>query len=249
MIVLENELKTLHTEIDIVTTPTGKNVAMVHCNNCTSDIDAWVKLFTEALSLFGEAPSKTAIYEKLYNAALCGENDCGGLLAYNFISGEPIAGLDEGRPLFARLPNANFNLANFMRVHLFSAMATLRLGMEILQTENVYVDKLQAHGGLFKTEGVAQKLMAAALDTPVSVLESAGEGGAWGIALLAAYMKNNSVSLEDFLENSVFATVKSTTTDPASDDSDGFESFLANYKRGLLIEKSAIQNFRGDAKC
>jgi sugar (pentulose or hexulose) kinase len=245
MFVLENELKNLHTEIDIVTTPTGKNVAMVHCNNCTSDIDAWVNLFAEALACFGKVPPKAELYEKLYNTALLGDADCGGLLSYNFLSGEPIAGLEEGRPLFARLPNADFNLANFMRAHLFSAMATLRLGMEILMEEGVFVDKLQAHGGLFKTPHVAQKLMAAALDTPVSVLECAGEGGAWGIALLAAYMKNNNLSLEEFLDKKVFGTVKSTITASSATDLNGFEVFLENYERGLAIQKSAIENFGG----
>jgi sugar (pentulose or hexulose) kinase len=233
MIVLENELKNLHTEIDIVTTPTGKNVAMVHCNNCSSDIDAWVRLLTEALAAFGVSPPKNDVYEKLYLAALDGDSDCGGLMAYNFVSGEPIVGVEAGKPSFARTPDANFNLANFMRTHLFSAMAALRLGMEILRDEGVFVDILQAHGGLFKTPVVAQRLMAAALNTPVSVLQSAGEGGAWGAALLAAYMHHNDVPLEEFLQKSVFAKVNSTAVSPDPADVSGFEKFLQGYKEGL----------------
>ncbi|MCL2355898.1 MAG: FGGY-family carbohydrate kinase [Defluviitaleaceae bacterium] len=188
MIVLEKNLSKTYTEVDIVTTPAGKPVAMVHCNNCTSDLDAWVNLFGDALGLFGKTSvGKVELYEKLYNAALCADSDGGGLLAYNYFSGEPIAGLDEGRPLFARLPNAKFTVPNLMRTLLFSALATLRLGMDILAEENIALERLLGHGGFFKTAGVGQKMMAAALDVPVYVAESAGEGGAWGIALLAAY--------------------------------------------------------------
>ena len=245
MIVLEKDLQNVYTEIDMVTTPTGKPVAMVHCNNCTSDLDAWVKLFGEVLASFGVSPSKTELYEKIYNAALHADPDCGGLLAYNYFSGEPIANIDEGRPLFVRLPDAKFSLANFMRSLLFSSMATLRLGMEILQKENVSLEKIQGHGGLFKTY-TAQKLMAAALNTPIDVMESAGEGGAWGIALLAAYMQlaQNGIYLDEFLLNYVFKNEKTVCATPDNSDVDGFEIFLKNFKKGLAIEKSAIENLR-----
>ncbi|MCL1885062.1 MAG: FGGY-family carbohydrate kinase [Defluviitaleaceae bacterium] len=244
MLVLENELKNVYTEIDMVTTPTGKPVAMVHCNNCTSDLDAWVKLFGEVLATFGSTPSKSELYEKLYNLALQGDSDCGGLLAYNYFSGEPITGLDEGRPLFARMQNAKFSLQNFMRTLLFSSMATLRIGMEILQKENVILEKLQGHGGLFKTKDVAQKLMAAALNAPISVQESASEGGAWGMALLAAYMNFSEKStLDAFLEN-VFKNAVSSTKAPNPIDIEGFEKFMLLYKKGIEVEKSAIKYLR-----
>ncbi|MCL1862914.1 MAG: FGGY-family carbohydrate kinase [Defluviitaleaceae bacterium] len=246
MIVLENDLKNVYTEIDMVTTPTGKPVAMVHCNNCTSDLDAWVRVFGESLSCFGVDVSKSELYEKLYSMAVSdgADSDCGGLLAYNFFSGEPIVGLDEGRPLFVRSLGADFTLSNFMRTLLFSSMATLRIGMEILWEENVSLEKIQGHGGLFKTPGVAQRLMAAALGTPVDVMETAGEGGAWGMALLAAYKNaGGGITLDKFLSERVFANAGGDNLSKAEkSDMDGFEKFLKNYRRGLAVQKSAVEN-------
>ncbi|MCL2198543.1 MAG: FGGY-family carbohydrate kinase [Defluviitaleaceae bacterium] len=245
MIVLEKDLKNVYTEIDMVTTPTGKPVAMVHCNNCTSDLDAWVRVIGESLACFGVEVSKSELYEKLYGAAVsdAADADCGGLLAYNFFSGEPIVGLDEGRPLFVRAVGANFTLANFMRSLLFSSMATLRIGMEILRGEDVALEKIQGHGGLFKTPGVAQKLMAAALNTPVSVMETAGEGGAWGMALLAAYMgEGGGDTLDEFLMEKVFVNSTDENLRPVEKfDVDGFEKFLQNYRSGLAVQKAAVE--------
>jgi len=250
MIVLEKDLSIVYPEIDIVTTPAGKSVAMVHCNNCTSDIDAWVKLFNEFAETAGLKIDKTALYAMLYNKALEADTDCGKLLSYNYFSGEPITKIDEGRPLFARLPDSNFNLANFMKTLLFSAFGTLKYGMDILtEKENVKIDSLLGHGGLFKTKSVGQKLMAAAFNAPVSVMESAAEGGAWGIALLASFMLENtsgasSTSLENFLINKVFANLKSTTIKPEQKDIESFKIFMERYTAGLKIEQSAVENFR-----
>ena len=250
MIVLEKDLSKVYPEIDIVTTPAGKSVAMVHCNNCTSDIDAWVRLFNEFAKTAGLKIDKTELYALLYNKALEADTDCGKLLSYNYFSGEPITKIDEGRPLFARLPDSNFNLANFMKTLLFSAFGTLKYGMDILtEKENVKIDSLLGHGGLFKTKGVGQKLMAAAFNAPVSVMESAAEGGAWGIALLAAFMLQNtsgagSASLENFLNNKVFAKFKSTTMTPEQKDIESFKIFMERYTAGLKIEQSAVENFR-----
>ncbi|MDR1439254.1 MAG: FGGY-family carbohydrate kinase [Clostridiales bacterium] len=208
MFVLEKPLSKVHTEIDMVTTPSGKPVAMAHCNNCTTDLDAWFRLFGEVAALFGAGAEKPALYDALYNAALEGDPDCGGLLAYNYYSGEPITGLELGRPLLARLPDSKLTVANMVRALLYSAMATLKLGMDILtEKERVAIDRLYGHGGLFKTKGVGQRLMAAALNVPVAVMDSAGEGGAWGIALLAAYMRNrrDGEPLEAYLAGRVFA--------------------------------------------
>ena len=191
MIVLEKPLKKRHPEIDIVTTPTGSPVAMVHCNNCTSDLNAWVNIFKEFAEAFGVEVDMNKLFGTLYNKALEGDPECGGLLAYNYFSGETITGFDEGRPLFARTPESKFNLANFMRVHLFTALGALKVGLDILfREEDVQVDRILGHGGLFKTKGVGQRIMAAAMNSPVSVMETAGEGGAWGIALLASYLVN-----------------------------------------------------------
>jgi len=243
MIVLEKELSKVYVEVDMVTTPAGKPVAMVHCNNCTSDLDAWVKLFGETLEVFGKKPSVTELYETLYKTALSAESDCGGLLSYNYLSGEPITNLDQGRPLFVRMPDARFNLGNFMRNLLFSAIGTLKLGMDILtEKEDVQLEQLLGHGGFFKTKGVGQRLMAAALNVPVSVMESAGEGGAWGIALLAAYLNRKNETLEEFLANQVFASAKAERVTPDPNDSKGFDAFMIRYKQGLPIMKSAIES-------
>ncbi|MCL2698383.1 MAG: FGGY-family carbohydrate kinase [Oscillospiraceae bacterium] len=244
MFVLEKPLKNVHTEIDIVTTPTGTPVAMVHCNSCTSDLDAWVRLFVEAAELLGADSARrdgdgSTLYERLFNKALEGNPDGGGLLSYNFFSGEPVAGLEDGFPLFLREPDSKMSLADFMRAQIYSAIATLRLGLDILtEQENVKVKNLLGHGGLFKTKNVGQRLMAAALDVPVAVMDSAGEGGAWGIALLSAYTADkNDLPLEDFLNNKVFINVASERIEPDSKDTAGFNVFFERYKKGLIIQK------------
>lgn len=244
MVVLEKPLARVHMELDMVTTPAGKPVAMVHCNNCTSDLDAWVKLFGQACALLGTAVDKTALYTALYRNALQGDADCGGMIAFNYYSGEPITGMEEGRPLFARMPDSRFTLANFIRCHLLSAMATLKIGMDILAEEGVCLDRLLGHGGLFKIEGVAQRLMAGALGVPVAVMPSAGEGGAWGIALLAAYsqQKLQSQTLEDFLEQRVFADADSVCIQPDPQDADGFNLYMQRYKNALEVQRAAVQS-------
>jgi sugar (pentulose or hexulose) kinase len=247
MVVLERELSRVYPEIDMVTTPAGKPVAMAHCNNCTSDLDAWVKLFGEAIGRSGAKMDKAALYDALYAAALEGAPDCGGLLAYNYYGGEPVTGLEEGRPLFVRKPDSRLSLANFMRTLLFSAMGTLKLGMNILtEKERVHIDRLLGHGGFFKTKGVGQRLMAAALSTPVAVMESAGEGGAWGIALLAAFMrqKRDGETLEAYLADRVFAGNAGVCVEPDPEDTRGFAAFMREYEKGLAIERAAVEHLR-----
>lgn len=245
MIVLEKELKKVYPEIDLVTTPSGDLVAMVHCNNCTSDLNAWVGLFKEFAECFGvENVDMNKLFGTLYNKALEGDADCGGLLAYNYFSGEHITGFEEGRPLFVRRPDSHFNLANFMRVHLFTALGALKTGLDILmKEEGVEVDKLLGHGGLFKTKGVGQKIMAAAVNAPVSVMETAGEGGAWGIALLASYMANkqDDETLDDFLAQKVFAGNEGVEMKPDAADVQGFDTFICRYTKGLPIERAAVE--------
>jgi sugar (pentulose or hexulose) kinase len=248
MIVMEKELSKVYPEIDIVTTPEGKPVAMVHCNNCTSDIDAWIKLFKELIDTSGAKsgkPDKTALYSMLYNKALEADNDCGGLLSFNYYSGETITEIDEGRPLFARLPDSNFNLANFMRTLLFSSMATLKYGIDILtEKEKVRIDSLLGHGGLFKTKGVGQRFMAAVFNAPVSVMESAGEGGAWGIALIASFMCEGKETLEKFLAEKVFAGKTGMRIEPDPKDVESFGKFMERYTAGLKIERAAVENLK-----
>jgi sugar (pentulose or hexulose) kinase len=247
MIVLEKPLSKVYPEIDIVTTPTGKPVAMVHSNTCTSDINAWVGLFQEFTDALGVEISQSKLFEMLYQRALTGDMDGGGLLAYNNFSGEPITHLEEGRPLFIRTPESRFTLSNFMRVHLFSALGTLKIGLDILfEQEQVKIDKVVGHGGFFKTEEVGQKIMAAAMNVPVSVLETAGEGGAWGIALLVSYMlhKEENEPLEAYLSNKVFAGEGGTTIAPDQGDIDGFTTFMERYKKGLIIERTAVDALR-----
>jgi sugar (pentulose or hexulose) kinase len=241
MIVLEKPLSGVYPEIDMVTTPTGKPVAMVHCNSCTTDLDAWVRLLGEAAGLFGAAPGKGELYDALYYKALEGDADCGGLLSYNFYAGEPVVAVPEGRPLFVRQPDSAFTLANFLRCHLYGTMAALKLGMNILtEREKVRVERLQGHGGLFKTKGVGQRFMAAALGVPVAVMESAGEGGAWGIALLAAYMAGGrGLSLEAFLEKEVFAGNGGETLQPDRKDAAGFAEYIKRWEKTLAVEKTA----------
>jgi len=248
MIVLEKPLSKLYSEIDMVTTPSGKPVAMVHANNCTSDINAWVGLFREFVDTLGVDLDQSTLFEMLYKKALAGDADAGGLLSYNYFSGVPITHLEDGRPLFVRTPDSTFTLANFMRAHLFSALGALNIGMDILfEKEKVEIDKILGHGGFFKTEGVGQTIMAAAMNVPVSVMETAGEGGAWGIALLATYMqqKESGESLDVFLDEKVFAGEKGSTVFPIQSDVDGFAAFMTRYKAGLEIEKTAVEMLKG----
>ncbi|WP_069998283.1 xylulokinase [Cellulosilyticum sp. I15G10I2] len=247
MIVLEKDLSKPYEEIDLVTTPTGNLVAMVHCNNCTSDLNAWVNLFKEFSEAMGAEVNMDKLFATLYNKALEGDADCGGLLAYNYFSGEHITHFEEGRPLFVRSSESKFNLANFMRVHLFTALGALKTGLDILlKEEGVKVDEILGHGGLFRTKGVGQKIMAAAIDAPVSVMETADEGGAWGIALLASYMLNKSENetLEDYLTQQVFAGKVGTKVEPDAKDVEGFEAFMKRYTEGLAIERAAVDHLK-----
>jgi sugar (pentulose or hexulose) kinase len=247
MLVMTEPLKRVYPEIDLVTTPHGRPVAMVHCNSCTSDLDAWIKLFGEAAALLGAEFDTAALYDSLYRKALEGAADGGGLLNYNFFSGEPVVGLADGCPLFQRNPSARLGLADFMRAQLYSAIASLRLGMDILANENVRVRSLLGHGGLFKAKGVGQRFMAAALNIPVTVLEQAGEGGAWGIALLAAYVDMGaSLPLEDFLAERVFASNKGLEVQPNSADVAGFNTFMEKYKKGLPTAQAAAAVMKGE---
>jgi len=247
MIVLEKDLSKVYPEIDMVTTPTGKPVAMVHSNNCTSDLNAWVDLFQEFTTTLGLEVSESKLYEMLYQKALTGDADGGRLLAYNYLSGEHITHLEEGRPLFVRTPESRFTLSNFMRVHLFSALGALKIGLDILfEQEHVKIDQVLGHGGFFKTKEVGQKIMAAAMNVPVSVMQTAGEGGAWGIALLASYMihKATNEPLEAYLSNRVFAGENGTTIAPDQKDVDGFSTFMERYKKGLVIERTAVEGLK-----
>jgi sugar (pentulose or hexulose) kinase len=244
MVVLEHELGQVHRELDLVTTPAGDPVAMVHCNNGASELEAWVGLFTEFARGLGVEVDPAKAFETLFVAALDGASDCGGMLAYNYLSGEPITGLEEGRPLFLRAPDSRLSLSTFMRTQLFSSLATLRIGMDVLQkAEDVRLDRMFAHGGLFKTAGVAQRFLAAAIDTPVAVGDVAGEGGAWGIALLAAFAAEGSGrSLADYLDTTVFAgaTLQTHLPDPA--DVAGFDAFMLRYVAALPVERAAVDH-------
>ena len=247
MVVLEEELKNLHEELDMVTTPAGDAVAMVHCNNCTSDLNAWVNIFKEFAESFGIDVDMNKLYGTLYNKAMEGDKDCGGLLAYNYFSGEHITGFTEGRPLFVRTPDAKFNLANFMRVNLYTALGALKCGLNILlKEEQVKIDCIYGHGGLFKTKGVGQSILAAAMDAPVAVMETAGEGGAWGIALLALYMvsKESDETLAEYLNHRIFAGEKGEAVDPDPADVEGFDQFIELYRAGLPIEAAAVAAMR-----
>lgn len=251
MIVLEQSLKQLHREIDMVTTPDGMPVAMVHANNCTSDLNAWVNLFGEFAELSGHKLSGNDLYGLLYRHALEGDADCGGLTSYGYLSGEFITGLDEGRPMFVRTPHSKFTLANFMRTHLFASLGALKIGMDILvKDEKVKIDSLLGHGGLFKTAGVGQQFMADAINVPVSVMATAGEGGPWGQAVLAAYLvdKEQGESLSDFLSHKVFAGAESSTLAPIPANVAGYEKFIERYKAGLAAEKAAVAAIADEAE-
>ncbi|MBN1886411.1 MAG: FGGY-family carbohydrate kinase [Thermoflexales bacterium] len=247
MIILEKALSKVYPEIDMVTTPTGRPVAMVHSNNCTSDLNAWIELFQEFTRALGVEVSQAKLFETLYQQALTADADGGGLLAYNYLSGEHITHFKEGRPLLVRTPESRFTLSNLMRVHLFSALGALKIGLDILfEQEQVKIDQILGHGGFFKTKDVGQKIMAAAMNVPVSVMETAGEGGAWGIALLASYMLHKTMDepLEAYLAKKVFASEKSSTIAPNQADVDGFTAFMERYKKGLGIERAAVEGLK-----
>lgn len=247
MIVLERALSKMYPEIDLVTTPVGDPVGMVHCNNCTSDLNAWVDLFSEFARRAGLEISKHSLFDILYNASVEGDKDCGGLLAYNCVSGENITQVDAGRPLFVRTPENNFNLANFMRANLYSAFGALKVGCDILlKTEGVKLDSITGHGGIFKTEKVAQSYLAAAIDAPVTVMKTAGEGGAWGIAILANYAvrKRAGQSLAEYLDEEVFKEMEGVTLAPDPADVAGFEAFARRYVAGLPIVREAVRCLR-----
>ena len=245
MVVLEKPLSKVYPEIDMVTTPTGKPVAMVHCNNCTNDMNAWVSLLGETAQLFGAEVSTGELYTKLYQKSLEGDADCSGILTYNYMAGEGVTHLDEGRPMVVRRPESKFTLANFLRSQLYATMATLKLGMDILAEEHVAIDSLTGHGGLFKTPIVGQKYMAAACHAPVTCMESAGEGGPYGMALLASYMlqKEAGQTLEDYLARNVFADVANTTLAPDPEDAAGFDRYLTQFRAALAAEKAAVDAF------
>ncbi len=241
MVVLEKPLKKVYPEIDLVTTPTGKAVAMVHCNNCTSDMNAWAGILQETAELFGGEVDTGTLYTKLYQKSLEGDPDCGGIITYNYLAGEGVTHLDGGRPMVVRRPDSRFTLANFLRSQLYATMATLKIGMDILVEEGVAIDSMTGHGGLFKTPVVGQKYMAAACGASVTCMETAGEGGPYGMALLAAYMDRREESLEEFLSRDVFASAKSTTLHPEQADMEGFNRYLAAFKAGLAAEKAALE--------
>lgn len=245
MIVMEKELSKVYPEIDLVTTPTGNLVSMVHCNNCTSDLNAWVNIFKEFEETLGIPVDMNKLFSVLYNKALEGDADCGGLMSYGYISGENITHMDEGRPLFVRNTNSKFSLANFMRTHLYTSLGALKIGLDILlKEEGVKVDSITGHGGLFKTKGVGQRFLAAAMDAPITVMDTAGEGGAWGMALLASYMihKGEGETLDDYLNNRVFAGQSGSTMEPDKNDVKGFDEFIERYKAGLAVERAAVES-------
>ena len=239
MLVLEKDLEGVYPEIDIVTTPDGAPVAMVHCNNCCSELDAWVKIFGEVLQLSGHEVKKPELYDMLYNNALKGDTDCGGVIVYNYLSGEPVTAVEKGRPMYFRTPDGKMNLANFFRSQIYSSVAALKSGMDILfEKEHVAAQQFTGHGGLFKTEGVAQQFVADALNTPVSVMKTAGEGGSWGIALLAAYtLDGKGRSLADWLDSEVFSDMEKKTAQPDEKGSHGFAEYMKRYNVGLAAEK------------
>ena len=243
MVVLEKPLGKVYEEIDLVTTPAGAPVAMVHCNNCTNDTNAWVSVLGEAARLFGANPSTSELYRKLYEKSLEGGADCGGVLVCNYLAGEGVTHMDAGRPMVVRRPDSVFNLANFFRAQLYATMATLKIGMDILAEEGVAIDSLTGHGGLFKTPVVGQSYMAAACNAPVTCMETAGEGGPYGMALLAAYMlqKSEGESLEDYLASRVFAGVSGSTAEPETDTAAGFDSYIKWYKALLEVEQAAVK--------
>lgn len=245
-VILEKPIKGVYPEIDLVTTPSGSGAAMVHCNNCTSDLNAWAGLFQEFARNIGANPDPNSLYGAILNGALNADPDCGGVLSYGYLSGEHITGFEEGRPLVIRMPDSNFTLGNFARSIMFSALGGIRLGMNILEKEDVQMDSITGHGGLYKTKNVGQKLTAAAFNAPVSVMETAGEGGAWGIALLAEFMlkRAEGESLESYLAEKVFSGMKSVTLEPDPKDVAGFEKFMERYVAALPVERAAVDSLK-----
>ena len=242
-VVLEGKLKALHPEVDLVTTPAGDLAGMSHANNFTSDLNAWVGLFGQFAEALGHPVDAGTLYGTLFRAAIADDVDanCGGLLNYPFRSGEFLAGLPEGRPLFARKPEARMSLGNFMRAQLFGAFSPVKIGMDVMtKDEHVQVDSLVGHGGIFTTPKVAQKILAAAFDTPIKVMATAAEGGAWGMAVLGDYLWHADEDLADYLDNRVFADAESVTETPDEKDVEGFEDFFARFRAGLPIEHAAI---------
>lgn len=245
MVVLERELKKVYPEIDLVTTPDGALVGMVHCNNCTSDINAWVNIFDEFAKSIGASVDKNTLYTTLFNKALEGDDDCGGLISYNYFSGEPVTGFDKGAPMFVRKAEDKFSLANFMRMHIYSSLAALKYGLDLMfKEEGVVCDEMFGHGGLFKTPKVGQSIAAAAMNASVSVMETAGEGGPWGMALLAAFLDekkaDSSLTLQDYLNNKIFNGMKGSSLEPEKNAVDGFDAFMKKYIKGLPAEKAAL---------
>ncbi len=241
MVVLEKPLSRVYEEIDMVTTPAGRPVAMVHGNNCTNDMNAWVRVLRETVELFGGNVSTGDLYTKLYRLSLEGDADCGGIVVYNYMAGEGVTHLDAGRPMVVRNPDSVFTLANFLRAQLYATMATLAVGMVILDEEQVAIDRLMGHGGLFKTPVVGQRYMAAACKAPVTCMETAGEGGPYGMALLAAYAANKTGTLEDFLDNAVFANCAAVTLEPNAEDVEGFRAYLTRFTAALPAERAAVE--------
>ncbi|MCI2057130.1 MAG: FGGY-family carbohydrate kinase [Oscillibacter sp.] len=243
MVVLEKPLKKVYPEIDLVTTPTGKPVAMVHCNNCTNDMNAWVSLMGDLTDLFGNSPDTGTLYTKLYQKSMEGEPDCGGVTVVNYLAGEGVTHFNEGRPLVIRTPESRFTLANFLRAQLYATMSTLKIGMDILSGEGVGIDSITGHGGLFKTPVVGQKYLAAACGAPVTIMETAGEGGPYGMALLAAYLlkKADGETLEQFLTNRVFAGTGSSTRQPEATDMEGFNRYIKRFQSALAVERTAAE--------
>ncbi|WP_296666413.1 FGGY-family carbohydrate kinase [Demequina sp.] len=245
MVVLERALTRVHEELDLVTTPAGDLVAMVHCNNGASELGTWAGVFAEFAAAMGVEGGSDAVFEVLFRAALDGEADGGGLLAYNYLSGEPITGLAEGRPLVVRTPGSRLTLANFMRTQLYAAFGTLSLGMRVLTDEGVHLDSMFAHGGMFRTAGVAQRLLAAAIGAPVTVGDTASEGGAWGIAVLAEYLRTGAQpNLATYLADRVFAGATLDVAEPDPSDVAGYAEWLDQYSAGLAIERAATEAIR-----
>lgn len=246
MIVLEKPMSKVYPEIDIVTTPVGKQVGMVHCNSCTSDINAWISLFREFAEIMGLKTDAGEVYTRLFRKAMEGEKDCGGIVNFNYFAGEPVTGLAEGRPMLVRTPDARMNIANFMRAQIYASLETLKAGMEIMTKEKVAIDEVYGHGGLFKTEGVGQNLLAAAIHAPVTVMETAGEGGAWGIALLAefALKRKPGESLEDYLQNHVFSGMKKRSASPDPDDEAGFDRYMERFLKCIPAQKAAVEGLK-----
>jgi len=244
MIVLEKKLTKYYSEIDMVTTPVGHPVAMVHCNTCTSDIDAWVKIFYEFAKQADNSINVSDVYKLLYQSALNGKFDCGGLTSVNYFSGEPVVKINDGIPLFIRKPDDEFNLSNFMRTHIYSSFATVKIGLDLLfNDQEIKINKLLGHGGLFKIEKIAQQMLASSLNTPVEVTNSASEGGAWGIAILAEYLshKEQNQSLEEYLNKKIFADTNSIVCYPNQEETEGFNIFLERYKKTLQVENFAVK--------